>query len=371
MMDVEFGTVTQEFRSLVDRRRELITFLGTVFAGMGLFLQNTLQGNLPAALDPIAQNVFTFYAVLVMVPALILALRFARLHGGLMLNGVLFARFLQDQNFTRKPDIPRAGRYNLLGVSFLQFALVNFVASFSAAMLVISGTDNTRWAVAVGTGLFVAWFGYFFRTHRQGVQFARNMVATRTFGPCIHEEWRDHVSKSLKDANKTLNWNVGFVALMTFSVFEVVTSIGQLKERDAIAAHLKQIGPLAYLTLLTVVALVGLITFLRVRVAVGTFSLLLDPTDRPFRVGRVTDSLLAYALLAFLLAVAVHLLLVVGGPGLKPLIRLAIDLGVVLLAILAEQLTLAIAGHRLNRHSLALISQQFATPAPDIDIQSR
>ena len=352
-MDVEFGTVAQEFRSLVDRRRELITFLGTVFAGMGLFLQNTLQGNLPASLDPIARNVFTFYAVLVMIPALILALRFARLHGGLMLNGVLFARFMQDQGFTRKPDMERSGRYNLLGVSFLQFALVNFVASFSVAMLVISVTDSARWALAVGAGLDATWFLYFFRGHRRGVKFARDMVSARTFGPFSYEDWRDHISRSLKDANKTLNWNVGFVGLMTFSVFEVITGIGQLKEKDAIAGHLKQVGPMAYLTLLTVVAVLGLVTFLRVRVAVGTFSLLLDPTDRPFRVGRVTDSLLAYLLLAFLLAVAVHLLLVVGAPGLAHPTRLGIDLGLVAAALLAEQVTIGIAGRRLDRQALA------------------
>ena len=35
---IDFTTVTREFRSLVDRRRELQTFLGSGFAAMSLIL---------------------------------------------------------------------------------------------------------------------------------------------------------------------------------------------------------------------------------------------------------------------------------------------------------------------------------------------
>ena len=41
---IEFSTVSREFRSLVGRRRELRTLLGSVFAGLGIALQNALQG---------------------------------------------------------------------------------------------------------------------------------------------------------------------------------------------------------------------------------------------------------------------------------------------------------------------------------------
>ena len=43
---IEFATASREFRSLIGRRRELQTLLGSVFAGLGIFLQNTLQGGL-------------------------------------------------------------------------------------------------------------------------------------------------------------------------------------------------------------------------------------------------------------------------------------------------------------------------------------
>ena len=44
---IEFQTVTKEFRSLVSRRRDLLIFLGSVFAVLGIFLQNTLAGSPP------------------------------------------------------------------------------------------------------------------------------------------------------------------------------------------------------------------------------------------------------------------------------------------------------------------------------------
>src|ERR1700730_14430327 len=106
---IDFTTVSREFRGLVERRRELFTFLGSVFAAMGLFLQNTLQGGLPASLGQIQQHVFAFYALMLMVLSLILALRMATLHGGMVLNGILYARLMQEQDFTRKGNPLRAG----------------------------------------------------------------------------------------------------------------------------------------------------------------------------------------------------------------------------------------------------------------------
>ena len=52
---IEFPTVSQELRSLISRRKELHTFLGSVFAGLGILLQNVLQGSLPPGLAESAQ----------------------------------------------------------------------------------------------------------------------------------------------------------------------------------------------------------------------------------------------------------------------------------------------------------------------------
>src|SRR5262245_36372263 len=89
---IDFNYVSKEIRSLIHRRKLLMTFLGSVFAATGLFLHNVLKGQVPADFEGIKQYIFAFYAVMVMVPTLILALRMARLHGGLVLNGMLYAR---------------------------------------------------------------------------------------------------------------------------------------------------------------------------------------------------------------------------------------------------------------------------------------
>src|SRR5881394_136059 len=135
---IEFTTVTREFRSLVHRRRMLMTFLGSLFAATSLFLHNILKGRLPHELESIKEYIFTFYALLVMVPTLLLALRMARLHGGMTLNGILYARLMQEQDFTRKGDPQRSARHNFLGVSFIQFLQMNLFAAASASLLVLS-----------------------------------------------------------------------------------------------------------------------------------------------------------------------------------------------------------------------------------------
>src|SRR5437763_5363844 len=108
---IVFATVSREFRSLIGRRRELQTLLGSVFAGLGIFLQNTLQGGLPDALGAIKRHLFAFYAILLMVPSLILALRMARLHAGLVLNGILIARLSEGRAFTRPMSVKAAARH--------------------------------------------------------------------------------------------------------------------------------------------------------------------------------------------------------------------------------------------------------------------
>jgi hypothetical protein len=84
------------------------------------------------------------------------------------------------------------------------------------------------------------------------------------------------------------------------------------------------------------------------RIAIGELSLQIDPTDRPFRPLRLTDSLLGYMLLAFLFCVALHVLLFPWFER-RPGLLLGIDGGAFALAIVAEQVSLVIAGRRFAR----------------------
>ncbi len=350
---IEFATVSREFRSLIGRRRDLQTLLGSVFAGLGIFLQNGLQGGLPDSLGTLRRHVFGFYAVLLMAPCVILALRMARLHGGLVLNGILFARLMQDQDFTPRPSVEKAARHNFSGVSFLQFVLMDLLAGFSTTILALAFHAPRGVVLGVGPSVMMVGMAFYFRSHGRAARYALARVRDSECAPFRREEWEAHISGSLEDANAGLNADVAFVGLVVFSVFETLSGLGLARPDgvDLAPEVIRRFGPTAYVALMLITCLMGMVASLRVRVAIGQFSLLLDPTDRPFRPLSLSDSLLGYLLVAFLFTVSLHLLLGLITPELEGRqgILLAIDGGAMALAIAAEQLTLVVAG-RAHRH---------------------
>jgi hypothetical protein len=349
---IDFATVSREFRSVIHRRVHVQTFLGSVLAATGLFLQNVLKGSLPARLQSLEGHVFTFYALMVMVPTSLLALRMARLHGGMVLNGILFARLMQEQSFTRKGDPVLAARHNFLGVSFLQFLLTDLIAGLSAAVLLLSLGTSTGFAVGLGGVVFIIWLLLYLRFHHQAAAFAFRKIGAETCGPVEQAAWREHISTSLEDANTSLLSEIGFVGLVMFSAFEKLSGLGEIRKEHAGAAYddIQLIVPWVYTLLMVVTCLVELIVYIRVRVAIGTFSLQLDPTDRPFRPLRLTDSLLGYLLLAFLFTVSFHMLLLLAFPrlGEEPGLLFGLDGTALLIAIVAEQATLVVMGRRTS-----------------------
>ena len=63
---LDYTNVTREIRSMISRRRELLTFLGTAFAALGIFLQNVLQGALPPVYHRLQEHGFAYYALLLL-----------------------------------------------------------------------------------------------------------------------------------------------------------------------------------------------------------------------------------------------------------------------------------------------------------------
>jgi hypothetical protein len=348
---IDFTTVTREFRSLVDRRRDIQTFLGSGFAAMSVFLGNVLEGKLPPTLRAIQEHVFAFYAFVLLVLTLILSLRLARLHGGMVLNGVLYARLMQASGGHGDPE--RAARHNTLGVSFLQFVLVDLIAGFSAAVLLLSLDQKLPVAIAGAAGVFVLWMLLYFRFHRKASRFALQKARTEEAGPVPPAEWREHVAVSLSQANHGLITEIAFAGLMVFSGFGALSSLGKIEadKTDLTPGFVKEHGPIWFAGLMTVTCLFELLMYLRVRVAIGRFSLQLDPTDRPFRPLRLTDSLLGYVLLAFLFAVSLHVLLVQLLTGVRLEAIAGIDAAAFGLAVVVEQVTLVVAGRARRAES--------------------
>jgi hypothetical protein len=348
---IDFTAVSREIRSVLSRRRELLTFLGSVFAALGIFLQNLLGGGLPPSLKSLEQHTFAAYALLLMVPSLLLALRLAKLNAGMTLNGILYARLMQEQTFTAKagPDAPRrAAGVNVFGVSFLMFLLSDLLAGFAAALLdlALPGTPAAS-APVVGAVVVVGGLLLYLHFHRQAASYALARIRSDPCGPFERDRWEEHVADSLRDANHDMITILALVGLIVFSAFEGLTGLGRATgQTDLPSQDVQRYGPLAYGLLMTVTCFMGLVTYIRLRVAVGTRSLQLDPNDRPFRPLRLTDSLLGYLLLAFLFVVSLHFLLY---PYLAQRPLLAVDAAAFVVAVLAEQTTLVIAGRAYQK----------------------
>jgi hypothetical protein len=350
---IDFTAVSREIRSVLARRRELLTFLGSVFAALGIFLQNLLGGHLPPPMRELEQHTFAAYAVLLLVPSLLLALRLARLNAGMTLNGILYARLMQEQTFMDRPGpdaLSRAAGVNVFGVSFLMFVLADMLASFAAALLDLALHQTPAWtAPLVGAAAFVAGMLTYLYFHRQAATFALGRAerdACRTFG---RESWEEHSADSLRDANHDMITILALVGLIVFSAFEGLSGLGKAtRDTDLTSQDVQNYGPIAYGLLMMVTCFFGLVTYIRLRMAVGTRSLQIDPTDRPFRPLRLTDSLLGYMLLAFLFVVSLHFCLIALHaqlfPGREEPRLLLVDAAVFVLAVAAEQTSLVIAG---------------------------
>ncbi|MEZ6141912.1 MAG: hypothetical protein R3B84_15175 [Zavarzinella sp.] len=308
---LDFETICREFRGLVDRRRDLITFLGTAFAAMSLFLENVFDGKLPPSLAILQQNVFAFYAFVLMFISLILALRFARLHGGMVMNGMMFAQLMTQQEFTKKGDPHRASRHNHTGVSYLQYLMVALIAAFSLFVLTSAFQVWPLFGLMASASLFLLLVGYYFWARAQAISFAWQKIRTSTCGPVDENTWRDHISESLHQSNQGLLSELAFAGLMVFSCFGAISGMGKIEasQLDVGKESVILFGPTLYAGLMLLVCVLESLMYIRLRTAIGQFSLLLDPTDRPFRLFKLTDSFLGYLILVFLACISLHVFL--------------------------------------------------------------
>jgi hypothetical protein len=346
---IEFTTVTNEIQSLVARRAALVTFLGSVFAAMGLLLRNITSGCLPPALKGLESHAFAFFAFLLFVPSVVIALRLAKLGAGMTVQAVLYAKLAQTQPFVPPREPLHEARLNWLGVRFLSFLLADVIAGCSAGLFALALEYSPLVAGLLGAGVALVGLWVYRRWHRSAARFALEKMTKEECAPFTRDAWLEHIAESMQEANKGMISDIAFVGLMMFAGIEGMSGLGSIRDGayDLIADDVKRHGPMVYGGLMVVVAFFGLLINLRIRKAVGSYSLALDPTDKPFRPLRFTDSLLGYLLLAFLFTLAVHLFaygLVAG----QPYLLLAIDAAAFAICLLAEQLMLLRARRRVK-----------------------
>ena len=308
---LDFSHVSREIRNLVSRRRELMLFLGSLFAAMSLYLGNVLEGKLPSGLAEVRQSAFLTYSLVMLVPVVVIAIRFAKLHAGMVINGVFHSRIVAEVR-SGEFDPKRAGRLNWVGVSTQLCLLTNLLAGFEAALFAHSLTRIPWVASVAGLAVFAALFLAFRRFHANAARFALQRIEAAPIEPTSTEEIEDHTAASLEDCNHDMLAIIAFVGLVLFSVFESLSGLGAINNLDSeiAVADLQRLGPIVYSLLLWMTNLVGVVVYLRLAVALGLMALELDPTDQPFRPLKLTDSFLGYATLAFFLAVSTHVLVV-------------------------------------------------------------
>jgi hypothetical protein len=183
--------------------------------------------------------------------------------------------------------------------------------------------------------------------HRQAAAAATARIAHDQCAPFGHEQWVEHTAESMRDANHDMITILALVGLIVFSAFEGLSGLGKATANtDLLVEDVQKYGPLAYGLLMTTTCLFALVTYIRLRVAIGQRSLEIDPNDRPFRPLRLTDSLLGYLLMAFLFTVSLHFLLY---PYLDERRLLIVDAAALVVVVLAEQTTLVLAGRKYQK----------------------
>lgn len=324
---IDLGVVSRELRGVVSRRRELMTFVGSLFAAMSLFLQNVLQGHLPEGLKPLRHSIFLTYSLGLLIPSAIISLRIARLYAGMIINGVFYQRVRLEETLPRdasgrpRPpvisDFASSGRLFFFGASTQFFFLTALLASYGAVILALSlGYTLAIAAVSGGVTMIVLlllFLYFYYRARRFAIRHALSAVVE----PFTEQTMQEHLAASREDTNHDMLSVVSFVGLMLFSSLESLSGLGEMNAdaTEFSGTNFQLYGEYVAVGLFVLITLICAIIYLRLIYAAGMFSLRLDPTDRPFSLFKLTDSLMGYVLLIFFLTIGVHLLLfpMIGG----------------------------------------------------------
>lgn len=296
---IRFSYVSREIRSIVARRREILLFLASLFAAVGIYLQNLSLDTLPEGLAPLREQALLTYALIVGIPSFLLALRIARLHGGMVINGLFYRKILGK---------PLTYKLNFAGISTQMFLLSALITTWAVWLLVESLWVNFWFSsfFSLVTLLLLAWF--FCQNDKKSARFAlRNLEQATLELPKNQEEIIEHQALSLQDANQDMLALLTFSGLMLFAVLQTFSGFGEANILPA-GFHQETLA-FSYLFLGLLVNILSIIMYLRLVLSVGQFSLALNPADQPFSPWRLTDSFLGYLLLGFFAVIPAHLLL--------------------------------------------------------------
>ena len=346
---ITFAQVSAEFRGLVERRRRHLSFLFSTMAAYSILADGALHGRLPKPIVAISGVILNVGAVSLMFLCFTTALREARIHKGLAYNGHLFQALSRVAGAEAWNSRNRPWRFNPFGVSATLFAISLLsglgLLAFNCAVVGLgwAGTMAAMVATAACGG------AYFWAQHSAGTEVAA--MKLRAGRKLEHNRlaWRAHVAASIDDAHRDMLELIGLAGLVAFSGFQLLSGLGDAKVISVgylQFSRVEESAPIWLSGYMVVITGLTIVSYVRLRFAVGLFSRALDPSDRPFRASNIDDSFYGFLILLSLIGLDLVLFLASAASSVSDRRRTIVVALIALAIIVCERFAMGIVGRR-------------------------
>jgi hypothetical protein len=356
---IEFGLVSQEFRSLVERRRRQLSFLFSATAALTILLDGALHRHMPRSLSGLQANILPVVSGTLMVLSLVTALREARLYRGLIFNGTLYAALLRNSKLAPPTSSERIGIFNPFGVSTSLFLIAVATIVISVAFALFLGKVGQALSIAtcIAASLLPSLFMY--RQHQQGIYLATLRISHEPLGVVTPGQWREHLLASIDDAHRDMLEVLALVGLVTFSGFQLLSGMGAQTVNVSVG-----VLPPFFAGIVTVyvacymmaISAFSTIAYVRLRIAVGHFAALLDPWDKPFRIVSIDDSFFGFIILATVFAADMLVFLESIRPAMAFSTQVGLAFGGLVALVVLERFMIYLFGRSGSRRHSSLLS---------------
>jgi hypothetical protein len=287
-----------------------------------------------------------------MLLSFITALREARLHKGMVYGGRLWEALSTSAGIqgyvggNRRP-----WKFNPFGVSSSLF-LIELLGGLGLLALTCSIAGVGVWVALIAlcavSGAAIAYFG---NQHRAGAALARDRLSRDTLAKGDPEALRNHISASTDDAHRDMLELLAMAGLVAFVGFQLLAGLGDVEIESVGALRFKEIeiaSPVWLASYMIIVTGIALISYVRLRLAVGCFSIFLDPTDHPFHALSFDDAFFGLVILLVPISFDVFLLLSAVLPQWSGSARGLVTGAVALVIIIGERLLMVAIGRSLS-----------------------
>lgn len=320
---LDFDVVTEELYNVIEVRRKLLGYLEFIFVGALIGLFSVFETNL---------GTMGFYFLLLVVFPGILGFMVIRQHMGMIINGIHYAKVLLEHGF--QVSVDAASKLNWYGVSVSIVLLAALISGSSMMLFVLTLGMNLIASSLLGLLIVLLMLYKLIIDHASAVKIGIENINTRPVDSDdnISEKVETHTQKSVNDANEDMLTVAQLPVVILFAFIENRVSFSDVTAQVGIfsAEMIQQYGALLFLIPVLFVSVVSLSMYFRLVKAVASMSILLSPTDQPYKPWVLTQSFLGYLFPASMVGFALFLFLGVLSVGVVISAMLSIAVFVVL-----------------------------------------